>query len=101
MAWSLPAGSVLGLFGKKPEPNRVKTRLASAFGPEFAAKAHEAMLFDTLDLWASQISDGRLVLVFDPPDAGPWFDPRVPARFALQPQSKGSLGDRLRSLLRG
>ena len=44
---------------------------------------------------------GRLVLVYDPPDAGPWFDPFVPPRFALQPQSEGPLGARLRTFFEG
>jgi rSAM/selenodomain-associated transferase 1 len=37
------------------------------------------------------------VLVYAPADAGPWFDPRVPACYALQPQVEGDLGERLRS----
>jgi rSAM/selenodomain-associated transferase 1 len=104
MPWPLPERAVLGLFAKRPEPGRVKTRLAAAFGPEFAARAHEAMLFDTLDLWASDrvlTPGGRRVLVFDPPDAGNWFDSRVPESFALQPQSGGDLGARLQTFIQG
>ena len=104
MAWSLPEGGVLGIFGKRPEAGRVKTRLAAGIGPEAAAALHEAMLFDVLDLWDSPgvlAPGGRRVLVFDPGDAGPWFDTRVPASFALQPQAEGDLGTRLAEFLAG
>ncbi len=104
MAWPLPECAVLGLFGKKPEPGRVKTRLASAFGPEFAAEAHEAMLFDTIELWAFDrvlAPGGRRVFVFAPDDAGPWFDSRVPASFALQAQTGGDLGQRMKNFFAG
>src|SRR3954453_6994934 len=104
MAWSLPEGSVLGIFGKRPEPGRVKTRLAAKIGPEASAELHEAMLFDLLDLWDSPgviAPGGRKVLVYAPGDAGPWFDTRVPASFALQPQADGDLGRRMAEFLAG
>lgn len=104
MAWALPAGAVLGIFAKRPDPGRVKTRLAEGLGAEFAAEAHEAMLFDLLDAWGSDrllAPGGRRVLAFDPPDAGPWFDERVPGSFALQPQAAGDLGGRLRAFFEG
>ena len=104
MSWPMPAGTVLGIFGKRPEPGRVKTRLAAAFGDGFAAEAHEAMLFDALETWGPGRflgTGGRRVLVYSPKDAGPWFDPRVPSSWALQPQVEGDLGDRLRSFFEG
>ncbi|MBX6315200.1 MAG: TIGR04282 family arsenosugar biosynthesis glycosyltransferase [Isosphaeraceae bacterium] len=104
MAWALPEGAVLGIFGKRPEPGKVKTRLAAEFGPEFAAAAHEAMLLDTLEVWdAGRVlaPGGRRVLVFDPPEAGPWFDERVPAAYALQPQQPGDLGQRMGAFCAG
>ena len=33
MAWALPEGAVLGIFGRRPEPGRVKTRLAPPSAP--------------------------------------------------------------------
>ncbi|CAN5904652.1 TIGR04282 family arsenosugar biosynthesis glycosyltransferase [soil metagenome] len=104
MAWLLPEGAVLGIFGKQPVPGQVKTRLAAEFGEAFAAEAHEAMLFDLLDAWGSDrflAPGGRRVLVYDPEDAGHWFDQRVPSAFALQPQSQGDLGQRMRAFLEG
>jgi rSAM/selenodomain-associated transferase 1 len=104
MAWTLPEDGVLGIFGKKPEPGRVKTRLAVEWGPDLAAAIHEAMLFDTLETWDSAAiltPGGRRVLAYAPDDAGPWFDQRVPASFALQPQVDGDLGRRMQGFLAG
>lgn len=104
MAWSLPEGSVLGIFGKQPEPGRVKTRLAATIGDAAAAALHEAMLFDTLRTWASEFTlapGGRRVLSYSPAGAGPWFDARVPDCFALQPQAEGDLGARMQAFFAG
>jgi rSAM/selenodomain-associated transferase 1 len=104
MAWSLPEGCVLGMFGKQPAPGRVKTRLAAGLGNDAAAAVHEAMLFDTLETWSSESvlnAGGRRVLVYAPADAGPWFDARVPEPFALQPQAEGDLGARMREFFAG
>lgn len=104
MAWSLPETGVLGILGSQPEPGRVKPGLAREFGPETAADIHEAMLFDVLETWDSEpilAPGGRRVLVYAPEDAGPWFDPRVPASFALQPQAEGDLGQRMHAFFAG
>jgi rSAM/selenodomain-associated transferase 1 len=104
MAWSLPEGGVLGIFAKQPEPGKVKTRLASELGDEAATQLHEAMLFDLLDLFDSPgviAPGGRKVIVYAPDDAGPWFDERVPASYALQPQADGDLGRRMAEFFRG
>jgi hypothetical protein len=104
MPWSLPEGAVLGLFAKRPEPGTVKTRIAVEHGDAFAAALAEAMLFDMLHIWGSErvlAPGGRRVVVFDPIDAGPWFDARTPEVFALQPQVEGDLGTRMRSFSEG
>jgi rSAM/selenodomain-associated transferase 1 len=104
MAWLMPEGCVLGIFGKKPEPGHVKTRLAVDLGAEAASKIHEAMLFDVLETWSSEAilaPGGRRVLVYSPADAGPWFDTRVPECLALQPQVEGDLGARMRGFFAG
>jgi rSAM/selenodomain-associated transferase 1 len=100
----MPEGAVLGIFGKQPEPGKVKTRLAAEFGGDFAAEAHEAMLLDTLDAWGSDrylAPGGRRVFVFAPEGAGPWFDPIVPQGLAMQAQAAGDLGARLQSFFEG
>ena len=104
MAWPLPEAAVLGIFGKRPIPGAVKTRLASAFGPDFAAEAQAAMLFDILMTWTPggvSAEGGRRVLAFAPSDAGEWFDGRVPEAFALRPQADGDLGHRMLDFFEG
>ncbi len=104
MAWPMPEGAVLGIFAKRPDPGSVKTRLAAEFGDEFAAEAAGAMVLDLADLWGSERileAGGRRVLVFAPDDAGPWFDERIPAGLALQPQVEGDLGDRMKAFFDG
>lgn len=104
MGWPLPDDAVLGMFARRPEPGRVKTRLAEALGPEGAAAAYEAMLLDAAELWGSErVLDpgGRRVLVFAPEDAGPWFDAHVSESWALQPQTGEDLGTRMQAFFEG
>lgn len=104
MPWNPPPGSVLGVFAKRPDPGAVKTRLAPLLGERGAAELHEALLRDVLELWANPdlVEPAlRRVVVFDPPDAGPWFDRVAPESFALQPQAPGDLGDRMREFVDG
>jgi hypothetical protein len=104
MAWALPGRAVLGIFGKRPDPGSVKTRLAAECGPEFAAQAHEAMMLDIIDTWGTSrilAPGGRRVVVFSPEEAGPWFDVRVPEACVLQAQVGEDLGSRMRSFFAG
>jgi rSAM/selenodomain-associated transferase 1 len=104
MAWNVPDGAVLGIFGKLPVPGRVKTRLATEFGPEDAAAMHEAMLFDLIHIWdSSGVFDpgARRVLAYAPGDAGAWFEARLPASFALRSQAEGDLGRRMQAFFAG
>ncbi|GIW87840.1 MAG: hypothetical protein KatS3mg108_2164 [Isosphaeraceae bacterium] len=94
MPYHVPEGAVLGLFAKRPDPGRVKTRLIPALGAERAARLAEWMILDAADAWDGG-GAGRRVIVFDPEDAGPWFDDHVPASFALCSQGTGDLGVRL------
>jgi uncharacterized protein len=104
MSWPLPEDCVLGIFGQKPDARAADPRWEAEWGPHLAAEIHEAMLFDTLEIWSSDSNlapGGRRVLVYAPADAGPWFDPRVPEVFALQPQAEGRLTDRLHAFFAG
>lgn len=104
MSWTLPAGAVLGILGRKPDPGLTKPRLAAAHGDRYAAAAYEAMLFDFLDAWGSERwigPGGRRVLLYEPAGAGEWLDARTPASFALQPQVEGDLGRRLHAFFDG
>jgi glycosyltransferase A (GT-A) superfamily protein (DUF2064 family) len=104
VAWPLPDRAVLGIFGNQPAPGPARERLAAALGEELAASAQNALMFDFLELWGSErilAPGGRRVFVYGPSDAGPWFDPRVPDSFALQPQTEGDFGERTRAFFAG
>jgi glycosyltransferase A (GT-A) superfamily protein (DUF2064 family) len=95
MAWSLPEDCVLGIFGTRTEP-----------GEDGLGGLRDAMLFDLLDLWESRgviALGGRKVLVYAPghDEVGAWFDTRVPAAYALQPQTDGDRGGRLAAFFAG
>jgi len=106
MGWSLPENGVLGIFGSRPGPGEVQTPLEAELGLEAAVALNAAMLFDLLDLWDSPgvlAPGGRKVLVYAPgeDDTGAWFDTRVSAGFALQPQQCGDPGARLAAFFAG
>jgi rSAM/selenodomain-associated transferase 1 len=88
-----PPGRVLGLFAKRPEPGAVKTRLAAATSPAWAARVADAFLRDTLSRLAGV--DARQVLAFAPATAGRFFGDLVQDRFTLVGQADGDLGRRL------
>jgi uncharacterized protein len=90
-------GRVLGLFAKRPEPGRVKTRLAAETSPEWATQVADAFLRDTVARLAH--SDARRVVVFAPADAGGFFTDLAEGRFTLTPQDEGDLGRRLGSFV--
>lgn len=87
------ASRVLGLFAKDPKPGQVKTRLAAATSPEFAARVAESFLLDMLDR-LGEVKASR-VLAFSPAPARPYFGEIVRGRFDLMPQGDGDLGRRM------
>ncbi len=93
------ATRVLGLFAKWPEAGRVKTRLAAATSPAFAAAVARAFLRDLTERLGAVA--GRRVLAFAPPAAGPLFAEVMRDRFALVPQADGDLGRRLSTFIAG
>lgn len=84
---------ILGIFTKQPVPGRVKTRLAAATSPAWAARVAEAFLLDTLERTRSL--NCRKVIVFDPPEAETWFRVAAPLGYQLVKQNPGDLGQRL------
>jgi rSAM/selenodomain-associated transferase 1 len=89
----LSAAATLGVFAKWPRPGQVKTRLAAAMSPEWAAQVAMAFLEDTLDRLAPL--DIRRVLAFAPAEAEADFARVAGQRFALLAQSEGDLGERM------
>ena len=92
------ADSVLGLFAKWPTPGEVKTRLAAATSPEFAAAVAMAFLADSVERLAT--IPARRVLAFSPIDALPQFADLVGDRFELVSQCTGDLGARMTDFFR-
>jgi rSAM/selenodomain-associated transferase 1 len=88
---------VLGVFAKWPQAGQVKTRLAAATTPQFAADVAGAFLRDLTERLRAVAA--RRVLAFAPPEAGPLFAGIVADHFALVPQSAGDLGRRLSSFV--
>src|SRR5262249_38779430 len=84
---------VLGLYAKRPDAGRVKTRLAAETSPGWAAAVADAFLRDTADRLAA--SADRRFLVHDPPAATPLFAELAGGRYDLEPQGPGDLGRRL------
>jgi rSAM/selenodomain-associated transferase 1 len=87
------AGRTLGLFAKDPRPRQVKTRLAAASSPAWAAAAAAAFLHDTIERLSAV--NARRVLAFAPLDAEPAFAALARGRFALVPQEGADLGQRM------
>ena len=85
--------NILGIFAKLPRPCQVKTRLAAATSPAFAARVADAMLGDTLDRMAA--IDAERWLVFAPHDAAAAMTELARGRYQLTPQGDGDLGQRL------
>ncbi len=84
---------VLGLFAKQPLPGQVKTRLAAATSPEWAATVAAAFLLDALERLAA--IPVRRVLAFAPAEAESYFANLVRGRFLLTSQHDGDLGRRM------
>lgn len=87
--------AVIGVFCRRPEAGRVKTRLAAAIGAEAAARLYAAWLEDTID--AVQGLADRVVLDYTPDDEASRrsFERLVRPGVELWPQPAGDLGGRL------
>lgn len=93
------AGVLLGVFAKHWTPGETKTRLAKAVGPERSAESSRLFLETTLRrLQRIEVAD-RVVCYTPPERAGEFAElPTVASgRWRVEPQSVGSLGDRMRA----
>jgi rSAM/selenodomain-associated transferase 1 len=89
---------VLGLFAKWPQPGQVKTRLAAATSPAWAAGVALAFLRDAV--YRLCAIDAHKILAFDPAGAYDSFHSLAIGHFGLRPQGDGDLGRRLDTFLR-
>ena len=108
--FGFPPATVLAVFAKQPIAGQTKTRLAQETSSAWAIAAAEAMLEDSLDLFADIELDcldrehpnpsrknAARQIVYAPANATDYFGILARNRFALTPQSDGDLGDRLGS----
>ena len=86
--------SILGIFAKQPIAGQVKTRLAAATSPDFAAQVAEAMLRDTLDRLTT--IDAERWLVYAPVGATLAMTEFAGKDYQMVPQGDGDLGRRMR-----
>ena len=81
------------LFAKKPEPGKVKTRLAERIGADSAARIYRAFLRDILSSLNSLSS--HFAVAYTPAAAGEYFAGIAPAAAELFPQEGRDLGERM------
>lgn len=89
--------SVLGVFAKQPQPGTVKTRLASAIGPERAAAVYAAFVDDILATHRETADKRVLCYAPESADAQAWAAGVAGEGFLVQAQSDGDLGHRIRT----
>src|SRR5262249_46340178 len=89
----------LGIFAKEPRPGHVKSRLASASSPEWAAKVADALLRDTVARLA-KIEASRF-LVYSPNQAKGYFAALAAHQYQLISQGGGDLGRRIEQFIIG
>jgi uncharacterized protein len=92
------ADAVLGIFAKRPVPGAVKTRLAEATSPEWAARVAAAFLCDTLDRFCD--FPGRRLVAYSPAADSRFFSELTAGRYETTPQAEGDLGHRLEAFFR-
>jgi rSAM/selenodomain-associated transferase 1 len=86
--------AALVLFAKRPEPGRVKTRLARGVGDRVAANLAEAFLRDASRAYAG-LPEAAPVVAADPDPGDPYWRDLFPEPWRIEPQGGGDLGGRL------
>jgi rSAM/selenodomain-associated transferase 1 len=83
----------LAVFVRDPEPGKVKTRLAKAYGAPFAAELYGCFVDDLLEALAP--GGYHLELFFTPAEKEIEIRQRFGKRFCYTPQEGEGLGDRM------
>ena len=87
-----PEQNAIVLFAKKPEPGKVKTRLAAGVGEARAVEMYRAMVEHTVA--EARAIDATCWLYYAPDDAGRYMRNWLGEMLA-EPQDNGDLGDRM------
>jgi rSAM/selenodomain-associated transferase 1 len=88
----------LAVFVRDPEPGKVKTRLAKAYGDPFAAELYGYFVEDLLEALSS--GNYHLELFFTPAEREMEIRQRFGVRFCYSPQEGEGLGDRMEKAFR-
>ena len=100
MALNLPPKTdrCLMIFVRHPEPGKVKTRLAQAYGDRFAAELYGYFVDDLLE----ELERGsyRLEIAFTPAEKESAIRWRFGGRFSYTPQEGEGLGERMEKAFR-
>jgi rSAM/selenodomain-associated transferase 1 len=88
----------LAVFVRDPEPGKVKTRLARAYGNPFAAELYGYFVDDLLEALAP--GSYHLKIYFTPTERELEIRRRFGNRFCYTPQQGGGLGDRMERAFR-
>ncbi|HMF18056.1 MAG TPA: TIGR04282 family arsenosugar biosynthesis glycosyltransferase [Gemmataceae bacterium] len=89
----------LGIFAKEPRPGQVKSRLAAATSPEWAARIADAFLRDTIARLARV--EAQRFLVYSPDQSKENFAALAGNQYQLIPQADGDLGRRMEQFIVG
>jgi uncharacterized protein len=93
-AGARPALRQLGVFAKYWQPGEVKTRLAAQWGDVAASRMYRGFLVAILNRFGMLAE--RRVLAFTPLERRNEFAELAAARWELEPQAAGDLGQRMR-----
>jgi rSAM/selenodomain-associated transferase 1 len=88
----------LMVFVRHPEPGKVKTRLAQAYGDRFAAELYGYFVDDLLE--ALERGSYRLEIAFTPAEKELEIRRRFGGRFSYTPQEGKGLGERMEKAFR-
>ncbi|MCR9200648.1 MAG: TIGR04282 family arsenosugar biosynthesis glycosyltransferase [Planctomycetaceae bacterium] len=84
----------LGMFARRPEPGKTKTRLAATVGNELAAALYAAFVEDLLARVPELADQFLLAVTPDSAQTRAWFERQVPEA-AILPQPDCDLGGRI------
>jgi rSAM/selenodomain-associated transferase 1 len=82
------------VMARKPEPNKVKTRMTPQLEPAIAVELYHAFLLDKIDQ-ISEIQEADHFIAYTPISSLPFFLKISPPDFSLIPQQGTDLGQRL------
>lgn len=87
--------NTLGMFARRPEAGKTKTRLAATIGDESAAAIYAAFVEDVIAR-CGPLAD-QFVVAATPEDSPTkdWFEPRLPEQDQLWFQPDGDLGEKI------